>query len=228
MRVGAVIHARMGSSRLPGKVLVELGGRPALIWLLERLDHARELDDTVVATSVDPADDPLAEWCDRQGIACHRGPLDDLATRVLEAARSRSLDAIARVNGDSPLLDQRLVDRGVAMARAGGADLVSNVRPRTFPPGQSVEIVRTGALETAVARMDDPEDREHVTSWLYRQPEITVERFEAADPVTEPRLTLDTPEDRERLAAILRAMERPHWEYSYAEVLELARATATC
>ena len=166
MRVGAVVQARMGSARLPGKTLTDLGGRPALIWLLERLERAQELDDILIATSIDHADDVLADWCERYGVACHRGPEDDVARRVLEAARWRDLDAVARLSGDSPLLDQRLVDRGVALARRSDADLVSNVRPRSFPPGQSVEVVRTTALQLAVTQMLDAEDREHVTSWL--------------------------------------------------------------
>ncbi|MEJ7786236.1 MAG: NTP transferase domain-containing protein, partial [Solirubrobacteraceae bacterium] len=168
MRVGAVVHARMGSSRLPGKVLGDLAGRPALSWLLERLEHAQQLDVVVVATSDESADDPLEDYCVRGGHALHRGPLDDVASRVLGAAEAHHLDAVARVNGDSPMLDQRLVDQGVELLRASGADLVSNVRPRSFPPGQSVEVLCTTALRLAVERMIKAEDREHVTAWLYR------------------------------------------------------------
>jgi spore coat polysaccharide biosynthesis protein SpsF len=223
MRVGAVVHARMGSSRLPGKVLGDLAGRPALAWLLERLQHARELDDVVVATSTERSDDVLAGYCEEHAIALHRGPLEDLAARVLQAAEARGLDALVRVNGDSPVLDQHLVDHGVGLLRAGGADLVSNVRPRSYPPGQSVEVVRTAALRVAVERMDDGEDREHVTPWLYRHPgEVRVLRFANDPPVTEPRLTLDTPGDHARLDGVLRRMERPHWDYRWDEVVALA------
>ena len=222
LRTGAVVHARMGSSRLPGKVLGDLAGRPALDWLLERLEHASEPDALVVATSTDPSDDAIAAYCEARGTPVYRGELEDLAARVLGAAEAHGLDALVRVNGDSPLLDQRLVDRGVALLREGGADLVTNVRPRSFPPGQSVEVVRTEALRAAVAEMTEPDDREHVTAWLYRHPDrVRIERFAHDPPVTEPRLTLDTAEDHERLEGILRRMERPHWEYGWEGALEL-------
>jgi spore coat polysaccharide biosynthesis protein SpsF len=223
VRVGAVVHARMGSARLPGKVLGDLAGRPALEWLLERLEHADELAAVVVATSTEPDDDPIAAFGEGRGLAVHRGSLDDLAARVLGAAEAHGLDAVARVNGDSPVLDQRLVDRGVELLRASGADLVSNVRPRSFPPGQSVEVLRTPALRAAVSRMEDEADREHVTAWLYRHPdEVRIVRFEHDPPVTEPRFTLDEPADHARLESLLRGLERPHWEYRWDELVERA------
>jgi spore coat polysaccharide biosynthesis protein SpsF len=213
----------MGSARLPGKVLGDLAGRPAIAWLLERLEHADELDLVVLATSDDVADDPVAAYGEERGLAVHRGSLDDLAARVLGAAEVFGLDALARVNGDSPVLDQRLVDHGVTLLRASGADLVSNVRPRSFPPGQSVEVLRTDVLRAAVARMEDEDDREHVTGWLYRHPdEVRIVRFEHDPPVTAPRFTLDEPADHARLEALLRGLERPHWEYRWDELVERA------
>jgi spore coat polysaccharide biosynthesis protein SpsF (cytidylyltransferase family) len=213
----------MGSTRLPGKVLGDLAGRPAIAWLLERLEHSDELDAVVLATSTEPDDDPVAAFGRTRGVAVHRGPLDDLAARLLGAADAFGLDAVARINGDSPVLDQRLIDRGVALLRGSGADLVSNVRPRSFPPGQSVEVLRTDVLRTAVERMRDDDDREHVTAWLYRHPdEVRIVRFENDPPVTEPRLTLDEPDDHARLEALLRGLERPHWEYGWDEMVERA------
>jgi spore coat polysaccharide biosynthesis protein SpsF len=222
MRIGAVVHARMGSSRLPGKVLADLAGRPTLAWLLERLQHAAQLDALIVATSTEPVDDPIERFCAARSLTVHRGPLDDLAARVLGATETSGLDALACVNGDSPLLDQRLVDRGVALLRSNDVDLVSNVRPRSFPPGQSVEVLRTSALRLAVERMDDDSDREPVTAWLYRHPdEVRILRFAQDPPVTAPPLTLDGPDDQVRLEAVLRRMDRPHWEYRWDEVVAL-------
>ena len=211
MKVGAVVQARMTSSRLPGKVLKPLAGRPALTWLLERLERADELDALVVATSTHPSDDAIADYCAARGTACARGELEDVAARMIAAARGAGLDAFARVNGDSPLLDQRLVDQGARLMREHATDLVTNVRPRTYPPGQSVEVVRTAAL---AARPGG----EHVTGRLYEGPLV---RFAADPPRTAPALTLDTPDDHARLEAILRAMERPHHEYGWEEVLAL-------
>ena len=137
MNVGAVVQARMGSLRLPAKTLMPLAGRPALDWLLERLEHSEELDGAIVATSDTDADDAIAAHCAELAIACYRGSLDDVGARVLAAARAAGFEIVARVNGDSPLLDQRLIDRGVRLLRSSGADIASNVRPRTFPPGRA-------------------------------------------------------------------------------------------
>lgn len=217
MRIGAVVQARMSSERLPGKVLMQLGGQPALDWLLDRLEHAGSLAAVIVATSDAASDDAVAQHCAARGVACHRGPLDDVATRVLEAARAAGLDAFARVNGDSPLLDQRLVDRGAELMRTGTPDLVTNVRPRTFPPGQSVEILTVRALERALAAGPAAEEREHVTGPLYGG-DFRVLRFEADPPRTEPPLTLDTPEDAARLGALLAGLGDRHWQVGWEEL----------
>lgn len=217
-RVGAVVQARMGSQRLPGKVLTPLAGRPLLEWLLERLEHAQTLEAIVVATSDEAEDDAVAAFAAARDVACHRGPLADVAGRVLGAARAHGLDAIVRVNGDSPLLDQRLIDRGVRLLAESGADLVTNVRPRTFPPGQSVEVVLADALELAHAHDSSDEDREHVTGPLY-DGRFSVVRFEADVPRTEPAFTVDTPADRVRVEAILQGMNRPHYEYTWEDLL---------
>jgi spore coat polysaccharide biosynthesis protein SpsF (cytidylyltransferase family) len=208
----------MSSQRLPGKVLALLAGRPILDWLLERLEHAQTLDAIVVATSDEDEDDSVAVFAAARGVACHRGPLADVAGRVIGAARANGLDAIVRVNGDSPLLDQHLIDRGVELLAESGADLVTNVRPRTFPPGQSVEVVLTDALERAHAQDSSDEDREHVTGPLY-DGRFRVVRFEAEPPRTEPAFTVDTPADLERIEAIMRAMDRPHHEYTWEDLL---------
>ena len=219
-----MVHARMGSARLPGKVLGDLAGRPALDWLLERLAHAATLDVVVVATSEEPVDDAIAAHCTARDVPCHRGSLDDVAARVLGAAEAHGLDVLVRVNGDSPVLDQRLVDEGVELLLQTGADLVTNVRPRSFPPGQSVEVLRTAALRAATAGPEEePGDREHVTPWLYRHPEaVRIERFAHDPPVTAPTLTLDTPEDHAQLESILRDLDRPHWELHWDEVVARA------
>src|SRR5262245_53599415 len=130
MANGAVVQARMSSSRLPGKVLLPLADRPMLGWVLESLRHAEGLDRIVVATSTESEDDAVAAWCVEEGVECFRGSLDDVAGRLLAAGEAHALEAIARVNGDSPLLDRRLVAQGCTQFSASGADVVTNVHPR--------------------------------------------------------------------------------------------------
>jgi len=224
MRIGAVVQARMSSSRLPGKVLAPVAGRPLLALLLERLERCDGLDAVVVATSDDPSDDVLAAWCAAEGVDVHRGPLDDVAARVLGAARARDLEGLVRISGDSPLIDPALVGRAAAGLAAGGADLVSNVvPPRTYPSGQSVEALRAGALAAATALMVQPGDREHVTPALYRHPErFRIVALRADPPCAGHRLVVDTADDLAALRALVARMRRPQAEHGLDELLVLA------
>lgn len=224
MRVGAVVQARMSSSRLPGKVLAPVAGRPLLALLLERLARCTGLDAVVVATSGEPSDDVLAAWCDEAGVAVHRGPLDDVAARMRGAASAHGLEGIVRVCADSPLIDPALVDRAVALLRAGEHDLVSNVvPPRTYPPGQSVEALRADALAAADGLMDAPGDREHVTPALYRHPEVfRIAALRADPPCAGLRLVVDTPDDLAALRALVARMDGPQAEVGLDALVALA------
>lgn len=212
----------MGSRRLPGKVLRELDGKPLLAYLLERLERCPSLSEVAVATSGAEADDAVDGFCRSAGVFCHRGPEDDVAARMLEGARSFRLDAFVRVSGDSPLLDGALVERGVALLLESGCEVATNVFPRTFPPGQSVEVVRTDAFERACAAMQDSGDREHVTAYLYRRPEeFATCNFVATRDYGGLHLAVDTEDDLARIAALVGRMERPHWDYALDDLAEL-------
>lgn len=227
MRLGAIVQARMSSSRLPGKVLAPIGGQPLLGLLMQRLARCGAIDAAVVATSDHPSDDVLADWCRRAGVAVHRGPLDDVAARVLAAAEAHGLAGVVRVSGDSPLIDPELVGRAAARLRTGDADLVSNVvPPRTYPPGQSVEALRTDALAASRALMEAPGDREHVTPALYRHPErFRIVALRADPPCAERRMVVDTAEDLEAMRALVARMDRPPVDHGLSELLALAAAS---
>jgi spore coat polysaccharide biosynthesis protein SpsF len=214
--VVAVIPARLSSARLPGKVLRSLGNRPLLAHLLENLHHAQSLSGMVVATSDDPSDDAVAAFVDRVGVSCYRGSLDDVAGRVLAAADQAGALAIVRVSGDSPLLDPALVDQAVAQFGTEGGDVVSNVVVRTFPKGQSVELVTREALARAVAGMTTPAEREHVTPYLYAHPDrFRIRSFTAAVARPDVQLSVDTLADLERCEAMLMALGAPAWQVGW-------------
>lgn len=207
VRVAAVVQARMSSVRCPGKVLRPLAGRPLLDHLLHRLARARAIDAIVVATSDQVSDDPVAAFCADVGVAIHRGDLHDVAGRLAAAARSVGAEVLVRVSGDSPLLDPRIVDEAVRLFDPARHDLVSNVFPRSFPVGQSVEVIDRGVLEAALAEMERPDQREHVTPLFYERPEryrIGVLRH---DPdLSSLRMTVDTEDDARRMDDLLRRL----------------------
>ena len=226
--VAIVCQARMTSSRLPGKVLRPLAGRPALQYMVERLGHARRPDRIVVATSVEASDDPVAELCERLQVGCHRGPLDDVAGRFLEVIERWSLAAFVRVTGDSPLLDPRLVDHALELYAEGGAGVVTNVFPSTFPSGQSVEVVEAGAFRQAYELIEDAYDREHVTPYLYRHHErFGVRNFSAPEDLSAIDVSIDTSEDAALIDAIVGRMSEPHWEHGWEDVVRLHREVST-
>jgi spore coat polysaccharide biosynthesis protein SpsF len=224
--IAAVVQARMSSRRLPGKVLRPLAGTPALQYLLERLARCGEVDDVIVATSVEASDDPVAAFCEARGTTVHRGPLEDVAARFGEVVERFGLDAFVRVTGDSPLLDQALVDRGARLFRDGEHEVVTNVFPAsTFPSGQSLEVVGAEPFGRALAAMTEPDEREHVTRYVYRHHEdFRIHNFLAEHDDADLDVSLDTEEDAALIEGILQRMDRPHWDYPSAEVTALARA----
>jgi spore coat polysaccharide biosynthesis protein SpsF len=203
--VVVVIQARMGSTRLPGKVLLPLGGRTLLAHVVERAALARGVDEVRVATSDSPRDDVVAAETRRCGAALTRGSEQDVLARYAQAAREAAADVVVRVTSDCPLLAPELVERAVAQLRSEGADYVSNTRKRPFPRGLDVEVLRREALEAAAREAREPAEREHVTPFVWRRPE----RFRLADLRAEPdeeapgfRLTVDEPADYAAVCAV--------------------------
>jgi spore coat polysaccharide biosynthesis protein SpsF len=217
----------MTSSRLPGKVLRPIQGKPMLAYMFERLDRCRSLDRYLVATSTDPSDDPIEEFCGSAGVTCHRGPLEDVAGRFLEVVDRFGLSAFVRLTGDCPLQDHLLVDRGVEVFRGGGYDVVTNLMPRTFPAGQSLEVVSSEAFRRAYDLMVERDDREHVTPFLYRHPELfRIHNVRAEHDDSAIDVSVDTEQDADLVEAILDRMDRPHWEYSSDEIVVLYHAVS--
>ena len=196
--VAIVVQARMSSSRLPGKVLEDLGPAGTLELLWQRLARVTEAGAVAIATSTDPSDDPVAELAGELGAAVVRGPLDDVLERYRLAAAGLECDAIVRITADCPLAEPEVIDRLVAMWRADPAlDYVWNTRePRSFPDGLDAEVVSRAALDEAAAETSEPYDREHVTPFVRDRPQRFPQRsLRLEPPVRTVKLSLDTPDD---------------------------------
>lgn len=217
-----VLQARMSSSRLPGKVLKPILGKPMLVQQVERIRRARKLDSLVVATSDEASDAPLAEACARAGIECFRGSLNDVLDRFYQAARTRQPAQVMRLTGDCPLTDPALLDRVIAQHLAEANDYTSNVHDRSYPDGLDVELFRFDVLEAAWNSARTPFEREHVTPWMYRTgPEL--KRGAVKDEVDRSkwRWTVDYPEDFAFVTAVFEALYDDKPAFGMADIIAL-------
>ena len=228
MHFGVIVQARMGSRRLPGKVLRTIKGKPLLQYLLERLDRCDSGREYVVATSTQPMDDPIVSFCADYGIACTRGSEPDVAGRFLQCAEQSGFDAFARLSADSPLLDMDILRRCVHRFAENRCDLVTNIIPRTFPRGQSVEIMWTSSLARAHHLMRAEEDLEHVTRFLYNNPQdFRIENVASRENYDDIHLAVDSEADLSRVTAIISKMTKTHWRYGLNDVARLYRLVAS-
>ncbi len=212
----------MGSSRLPGKVLGTLGGKPALGHLVDRLRLAKKLHGIVVATSIETADDKISQWCVDNGVSCYRGSENDVLARVTGAQRAMNADVVVEICGDTPYLDPAVVDAGIQAFEKGGVDFVTTARTPSYPQGQDVEIFRRADLEEIEAANLDPYVREHVSVPFYREARYTVADLMAPDGWRRPevRLLLDRPSDRDFLDALATRLTPEHGaDFGLTEIL---------
>ena len=167
----AVLQARMGSTRLPGKSMATLRGEPMIIRQLERLRSARCLSKIIVATSADTVDDALAGFLVSRGYTVHRGAGADILARIARCAETiSSVSHVVRLKGDAPFVDPGVIDEAIRLALASGADYTSNRVQRTYPAGLEVEVIKAGALQAAAAEERDPMARISPTAAIRNQP----------------------------------------------------------
>lgn len=196
----------MGSSRLPGKVLMDLRGRPALGRLLDRLRRCRLVDGIVLATTDAPADDALAGFAKAEGLSCFRGSEDDVLNRVVGAHRTMGAEIVVEVTGDSPLLDPELIDLGIETFVSTPCDVVTNVLRPSWPMGVDLQVFRLKDLEQVEKEIRDAPVREHVSLYFYEHPErYRIVNLEAPEDCRAPdyRFQLDYPEDKRFIEAVL-------------------------
>lgn len=218
--MGVIVQARMGSKRLPGKALVKIAGKPLLQYVLERLARCEMINAVVVATSTANEDDAIVRFCQGRGTECYRGSLDDVAGRFVGVLEQNDWEAFVRVSGDSPLLDQCLIDRAVEIFKEGEYDLVTNVWPRSYPYGQSVEVVRSDTFRRVRRQIRGAEDKEHVTRFFYQHGrEFKLYNFRSKVNYAGLHMAVDTEKDYKTIAALVKRLARPHWEYTVDELV---------
>ena len=223
MKVVASVQVRMGSTRLPGKVMMPLGNRPLLGFLIDRLRLCKTIDDIVVATSVEPENDVIERFCSNEGVPCFRGSEQDVLQRTLGALEKTSATIGVEVFGDCPLIDPRIVDDAVEKFLNNPEYVfVGNDLKTTFPPGMEVEVFGVAALRDSDKRVapNDP-IREHGTLFIRQSPEIyKLLNFEANGEYDRPELELevDSIEDLDVVNAIVQHFH-PRQDFSLGEVI---------
>lgn len=221
MKVTAIIQARMGSTRLPGKVLADVGGESTLGRVVGRLRRSQLLDELVIATTVAVADEAIVREAQRLGVPCFRGDELDVLNRYYQAARAFQPDVVVRITSDCPLIDPEVSDRTIRAFLHEKPDYASNALQRTYPRGLDTEVITAEALGRAWRDAKRPYEREHVTPFLYEHPEL----FKLLSVTNEidsgwHRWTLDTPEDLEFVRSVYSRFDNSD-DFSWRETLQL-------
>ena len=220
-----IIQARMGSSRLPGKVLKNICGRPMLGWVVERAAQSRLISKVVVATTINSGDDPIEEFCDKSGFTCFRGSEFDVLDRYYQSAKTHKAEIVVRLTADCPLIDPALMDETIRKLLTTGADFTANRLPppyqRTYPIGLDTEVVTFKALETAWKLAKKPFEREHVMPFLYDpQNNFKIEVLDAEKNFGSKRWTVDTTDDLDFIQQVTKRLGC-RMDFSWREVLKM-------
>ena len=197
MRVVAIVQARMGSTRFPGKILVPLCGKPMLAQVLQRIRAANGIDSLIVATTIEREDDVLAEWLESSGIPCFRGATHDVLDRYYRCAKEVGAEVIVRVTADDPLKDPEIVEEAIQiLSSSPSIDYVSNTIEPSYPEGLDIEVFRFAALERAAKEALLPSEREHVTPFIWKNPgKFEIKSFKMTPDRSSWRWTVDKEND---------------------------------
>lgn len=224
MRIGVVILCRYNSSRLPGKILRDLNGKPALQHTYDRLRKLINAEDIVVATSTEETDDPIVDYCASNNISVVRGDLDNVASRFLYASEISNFDYAIRTNGDNIFIDLEAFSRAIEIAKNGQYDFVSNVDGRTFPKGMSIEVVKTSFYKKLLNKIESNEDyKEHVTLGIYQNNWGKTHFFynTKVPGVKGIDLALDTIEDFSVIAKMITLLGSKYEDYCLLDIAEI-------
>lgn len=219
-----IVQARLGSTRLAGKVLRPILGKPMLGYQLERLRRVRGVEGIVVATTTNPQDQPIVDFCTREGLHYIRGSEDDVLSRYVAAADAFGLEAAVRITSDCPLIDPALIEKGVGLFMQSwpSLDYLSICHERTYPIGMDFEIMRADALKKAFYEAKTAAEKEHVTPYIWQHPELfRLANLQQKINQSSYRLTVDTQEDLQLIERIFAALYPKNPEFTLQDVLDL-------
>lgn len=223
MKIVIIVQARMTSTRLPGKVLKPVLGKPLLEYQIERLQRVKLANEIVIATTKNATDDSIVKCCDRLLIPYFRGSEEDVLARYHGAATAHQADVIVRITSDCPLIDPQVIDRVIQYYIDHQYDYVSNCLERTYPRGMDTEVFSFKALNEAFLEATAKNDREHVTPFINRQSErYRLGSVLYTDDRSQHRWTVDTPEDFDLIQKILEAIYPQNPEFSLEDCLHLS------
>ena len=222
MKIVGLVQARMGSTRLPGKVLKKIVGKPMIELLLERLSKSAELDEIVVATSEDVENDKLQFFVESMGYRCTRGSEKNVLNRYYESAKQIKADVIVRITADCPLIDPELVDECIKNFKKSNVDYFSNVYPRTYPDGLDISVMSFSSLERANNEAVSEYDKEHVTTFIRNSKKFTKSSLKYKEDLSKLRWTVDEPEDLVVISNVFDYFS-PNINFNWHQILELEK-----
>jgi spore coat polysaccharide biosynthesis protein SpsF len=220
-----IIQARMTSSRLPGKVLADICGKPSLQHMLERVSRAKKVNNIIVATTVNATDDPIVELCNQLGYKVFRGDEIDVLGRFLQAAELENSEVVVRLTADCPMVDPTIIDEVIGVYNLGDFDYVSNCNERTYPDGLDVEIFSISALREADENVISSFGREHVTPYIrgvyfeYERGNFKIKQVKFLTDLSHIRWTVDTYKDLEVVRELISNLPE---KYSWLDALSFA------
>lgn len=222
MKVVAIVQARMGSTRLPGKMMMEIIGKPIIAYVIEQVKKTRMVNEVWLATTISPEDDVLKVWTDNNQVRCFRGSVNDVLDRYYKTAVISSADVVVRITGDCPLIDASIIDQIVERYIKEGGDYVCNTQPPTFPDGLDTEVFSFVVLEQTWREARLKSEREHVTPYIWKHPDLfLIKNIVHYPDLSEYRWTLDTKEDFEFIRIVLETCKNKKINPSFNNIIEL-------
>ena len=222
MLVGVIIQARMSSSRLPGKVLKKVSGKPILQYMIERVRMSKVIDEIVIATSNRKSDKKIVDFCLHHNVNYITGPLENVAMRFFKVLNNYKFDYFIRLCADSPLIDHYLIDLAIDMSKSNKSDIITNVFPRSFPKGQTVELINSKVYIDSIKKIKSKRDCEHLTSFFYKNKnKYKITNLNNKIDQSEYNLSVDTAEDMARFNSIIVKMNKEHTNYNLDDIISL-------